>query len=175
MNRGGRGGLGIQGIDSFHSVHAVHPFSLQEIRIIKLLCYLWAIPNTLLGVPFVLLAILTGGRLGVVAGVLELHSGLIALILRYCVPIRGGAGALTLGHIVLGLDERTLSATRQHERAHVRQCELWGPVFIPAYLGAWLWAFARGKGGYEGNYFEREAIEREAEVWSPNWKEKCGF
>ncbi len=107
------------------------------------------------------LAILTGGRICVVAGVLELHSGLITLILKYCVPIRGGAGALTLGHIVLGLDERTLSVTRQHERAHVRQCEVWGPAFIPAYIAAWLWALAKGRGAYEGNYFEREANKRD--------------
>ena len=136
----------------------------RKLRPTKLHRYIWALPNTLLGIPFVPLAIFTGGRIAVVSGVVELNGGLIALILRYCTLIRGGAGAMTLGHIVLGLDEQTLTATRQHERAHVRQCEIWGPAFIPAYIAAWLWALAKGSDGYEGNYFEREAIEREEEV-----------
>lgn len=97
----------------------------------------------------------------IVEGVLELHGGLISSILRYCVPMRGGACAMTLGHIVLGLDSRTLSATRRHEREHVRQCEVWGPAFIPAYLAAGLWGIVRGRGGYGGNYFERKAMEQE--------------
>lgn len=99
----------------------------------------------------------------VVNGVLELHGGLIALILKHCVPMQGGACAMTLGHIVLGLDGGALSATRRHERAHVRQCEVWGPAFIPAYLTAGLWGIVRGRGAYGGNYFEREAMEQEAE------------
>jgi hypothetical protein len=52
--------------------------------------YIWALPNTLMGLPFVPLAIFTGGQMVIVEGVLELHSGLIASILRYCVPMRGG-------------------------------------------------------------------------------------
>ena len=97
----------------------------------------------------------------VVEGVLELHGESISFILRHCIPIRGGACAMTLGHIVLGRDDRALSATRRHERAHVRQCEVWGPAFIPAYLAAGLWGLAKGEGAYEGNYFERAAKERE--------------
>ena len=97
----------------------------------------------------------------VVDGVLELHGRLIASILRHCVPMRGGACAMTLGHIVLGLDREALSATRRHERVHVRQCEEWGPAFIPAYLAAGLWGKIRGRGVYGGNYFERKAMEQE--------------
>ena len=128
---------------------------------ITLLRYIWALPNTLLGLLFVPIVLVTGGRMEVVEGVLELHGGTISFFLRHCVPIRGGACAMTLGHIVLGRDERSLSATRRHERAHVRQCEVWGPAFIPAYLAAGLWGLARGDGAYEGNYFERAAMERE--------------
>ena len=54
--------------------------------------------------------------------------------------------------------------TRAHERVHVRQCEAWGPFFIPAYLIAGAWAWLRGEGAYEGNYFERQAWMLESEV-----------
>ena len=126
----------------------------------RLLHYIWALPNTLLGLLFVPTVIITRGRMEVVDGVLEIHGGLISFFLRYCVPIRGGAYAMTLGHVVLGRDSRSLSATRRHERAHVRQCEVWGPAFIPAYLAAGLWGIVRGRGAYKGNYFERKATEQ---------------
>lgn len=64
---------------------------------------------------------------------------------------------MTLGHVVLGRDPRALAATRAHERAHVRQCEVWGPAFIPAYVLASVWALISGGGAYDGNYFERQA------------------
>jgi hypothetical protein len=50
---------------------------------------------------------------------------------------------------------------RRHEHAHVRQCERWGPAFLPAYIVAGAWAFIQGSGAYEGNYFEREARKAE--------------
>jgi hypothetical protein len=92
-----------------------------------------------------------------VDGVLEVHAPLIAAILRRVVPIQGGALAITLGHIVLGRDDESLEITRAHERVHVRQCERWGPLFIPAYLLASLWSWMKGTGAYAGDYFEREA------------------
>jgi hypothetical protein len=39
----------------------------------------------------------------------------------------------------------------------VRQCEVWGPLFLPAYLAASLVAIARGRDFYYGNRFELEA------------------
>jgi hypothetical protein len=93
----------------------------------------------------------------VVDGVLEAHSPLIAALLRRCLPLAGGASAITFGHVVLGRDSDSLMDTREHERVHVRQCEVWGPLFIPAYCVAGLWALLRGEGAYEGNYFERAA------------------
>ena len=98
----------------------------------------------------------------VVNGVLEVHGPLVAAILRHCIPIRGGASAITFGHVVLGHDRITLEATRPHERVHVRQCEIWGPAFIPAYLIAGLWALLNGTGAYRGNYFERQARRGES-------------
>ena len=75
----------------------------------------------------------------------------------------GGASAITFGHVVLGHDEEALTITRVHERVHVRQYELWGPVFIPAYLLAALWGLINRSGIYYGNFFEREAMQIERE------------
>ena len=119
--------------------------------------YVWAFPTTLVGLLFVPLTLLRGGSRRVVGGVLELHAPAIALVLRRCVPIPGGAAAMTLGHVVIGRDSRTLQVTRAHERIHVRQCEMWGPIFIPAYLLATLWAVGTGGHAYSDNRFERQA------------------
>jgi hypothetical protein len=122
-----------------------------------LLRYIWAFPNTLIGLLFVPFVIMTRGHMQTVDGVVELHGRLIATILRRCVPIPGGAAAITFGHVVLGRDSAALASTRAHERIHVGQCEVWGPAFIPAYLLAGLWALITGAGAYHGNYFERQA------------------
>ena len=122
--------------------------------------YLWASPNTLLGAGLAALA-LAGGELRVVAGVLEAHGPLLRWILRHVVPLRGGALAVTLGHVVVGCDARALDETREHERAHVAQCERWGPAFVPAYLLSSLWAFACGGDPYLDNAFERAAFAAE--------------
>jgi hypothetical protein len=126
-------------------------------RISPVAVYVWALPNTALGAVLLPAAMVRGGRMRVVSGVLEVDGPLIAAILRH-LPIRGGASAITFGHIVLGCDADALDVTRAHERVHVRQCERWGPLFIPAYLLASLWACANGSGAYAGNYFEREAF-----------------
>jgi hypothetical protein len=123
--------------------------------------YIWALPNSLVGLAFVPTVGLTKGRLEVVDGVLELHGSLIGWVLRHCVPLRGGACAMTLGHVVLGRDKQSLVLWRKHERAHVRQYEVWGPAFVPAYLAAAVWGFVTGAGAYHGNRFEREAMRNE--------------
>ena len=128
------------------------------VRVLSLLGrYVWALPNTLIGLLFVPTAMLPRGRMQLVDGVLEAHGPLISAILRYCVPLPSGASAITFGHVVLARDRWSLDATRAHERVHVRQCEIWGPAFIPAYLLAGLWGLMTGRGAYTGNYFERQA------------------
>jgi hypothetical protein len=124
---------------------------------VRLLRYVWALPNTLVGLLFLPPLLLTGGRARFVSGVLELHGWLAAALLRRCVPLPGGAAAITFGHVVVARDAASLAATREHERVHVRQCEVWGPAFIPAYLLAGLVSFFARTGAYEGNYFERQA------------------
>ena len=117
--------------------------------------YLWALPNTCLGLVLAALA-LRGGGVRVIDGVLEVHGPVAAWILRR-VPIASGAVAITFGHVVAAIDDEVLDATREHERVHVRQYERWGPLFIPAYLVASAWSWLRGGGAYDGNYFERQA------------------
>jgi hypothetical protein len=136
-------------------------------RILRLTRYLWALPNTLLGVLFVPLVIVTKGRMEIVDGVLELRGRAVSTILRRCVPIRGGADAMTFGHIVVGRDRTALAASRLHERVHVRQCELWGPAFVPAYLLASAWGAIMRRGAYHGNYFERQAFASSGRLVEP--------
>jgi hypothetical protein len=121
--------------------------------------YLWAGPTTALGLVFVLPTLLSGGGARLVDGVLELHGGCCAWFLRRVVGLSlpGGAAAMTLGHVVLGLDRAELDRSRRHERVHVRQCERWGPLFLPAYGLASLVAWGRGHDAYRENRFEREA------------------
>jgi len=129
----------------------------------KLLRYIWALPNTLPGLLFVPLALLTKGRMRIVDGVLEIHGGFVTWFLKHCWPVQGYVAALTLGHIILGYDKESLSSFRRHEHAHVRQFEILGPLFLPVYLAASLWAWLRGKGAYRGNYLERKAREHSDE------------
>lgn len=124
----------------------------------RLLRYVWALPVTGLGLLVAPLAWLGGGRWQVVGGVLEVYGGGVRWLLRHAVPLPGGALAMTLGHVVLGCDAACLERTRAHERVHVRQAERWGAFFIPAYLGASLWAWLRGRHPYLDNPFEREAF-----------------
>jgi hypothetical protein len=125
--------------------------------------YLWALPTTLLGLVMAGATLATGGRARVVDGVLEVCGGASEFWLRKVVGLvlKGGASAMTLGHVVIGRDLDLLDATRSHERVHVSQCERWGPLFVPVYLLASLVAWARGKQAYADNLMEREAFERE--------------
>jgi hypothetical protein len=123
--------------------------------------YLWALPTTAVGLLFLPLVLASRkGGARVVDGVLELHGGPVAFFLRKCTLLKGGASAMTLGHVVLGRTEDMLDLTRSHERVHVRQCERWGPLFIPAYLLASVLVLLRGGRPYEDNPFEREAYSK---------------
>jgi hypothetical protein len=126
-------------------------------RIVK---YLWAFPGTAIGLCLAGAALASGGRARIVDGVIEAHGGIVARLLRRCTLLAGGASAMTLGHVVLGRDAECLERTRAHERVHVRQYEMWGPLFLPAYAMASLLALLRGKNAYRDNWFERQAYGR---------------
>jgi hypothetical protein len=93
-----------------------------------------------------------GARARAVCGVLEVGGGRIGRGLR-----RFGFGAITLGHVIIGLDEECLHACRSHEHVHVRQYERWGVLFFPLYAAASMVACLRGGHAYRDNRFEREA------------------
>jgi uncharacterized protein (DUF2062 family) len=119
--------------------------------------YAWVAPTTALGLV-VVLAGFRRARLRVVDGVLEAHGPTLAWLLSHLTLMPGGAAALTLGHVVIARDGWSLESTRAHERVHVRQCEVWGPFFVPAYLAASLISFLRGRHVYFDNRFEVEAF-----------------
>ena len=128
---------------------------------LRIFLYLWAFPNTLIGLLFLLPALISGGSVYIVKGVMEIHGPAIAFLLRHIWPMEGTALAMTLGHVVLAQNAYCLDISRRHERIHVRQYEIWGPLFIPAYIIASIIAFFQGKNPYQDNYFEREAYENE--------------
>ncbi|MFG0267023.1 MAG: hypothetical protein ACF8AM_18015 [Rhodopirellula sp. JB055] len=113
--------------------------------------YLWAAPNTLIGIT---IGLLLGGRFAWVSGVIEIHGRWISRGLR-SMPVP--AAAMTLGHVVLGCTPGDLNRTRRHERVHVQQYERWGPFFLVAYLTASLVLKLMGRDAYRGNPFEVEA------------------
>ena len=96
-------------------------------------------PTTLVGLTAGALTLCSGGRVQRKAGTLEFHGGFSRWFAR-----RFGFGAMTLGHVIIARDVTCLDTCREHEQAHVRQAEHWGPLFIPAYLAASCWAWARG-------------------------------
>lgn len=119
--------------------------------------YLWAGPWTLVGAALAPAVALSGGRVTVHDGVLELAGGILPAILRRLPP--GRVAAITVGHAVLAVDEATLHQTRDHERVHVTQFERWG-LFFPVVYGLASWtAWQRGQHYYFDNRFEREARE----------------
>ena len=111
--------------------------------------YLWAAPCTLVGLVAALPLLLWGARARFVLGVLEVSGPAFAR--------RWPFDAITLGHVVLARTPRAMARLRRHERVHVRQCERWGPLFFPAYVGASAWQWLRGRCAYWDNPFEVQA------------------
>ncbi len=118
------------------------------------LLYAWAAPTTMVGLVAGALTLASGGRVQRRAGALEFHGGFARWLLERR-AVR--ASAMTLGHVIIGRDRSCLSSCRDHEQAHVRQVERWGPFFLPAYIAASGWAHARKRHYYLDNWFERDA------------------
>ena len=114
--------------------------------------YTWAFPTTLVGLIAGVVVLGTGGRAQRRRGALEFHGGGAVWAANLI-----GFDAMTLGHVILGRDACCLDMLRDHEQAHVRQVERWGPFFLPAYLGASVLAWWRGGDYYRDNWFERDA------------------
>ena len=122
---------------------------------------LWAAPTSLVGAALGVLALASGGGFRRTAHTLEFHGGALRLI-PALTPVR--ATAMAIGHVIVAVDEPTLHAYRDHELVHVRQAELWGPFFLPAYFAASALAWARGGHFYQDNWFESDARRRAPHV-----------
>ena len=122
----------------------------------RLLAYLWPAPYSALGLLLAAIVVAVGGSLRRGDGTLECSGGLLGRCAAR-LPLQRQFVALTLGHVIVGVDPASLDALRAHEHVHVRQYERWGLLFVPAYLGSSLLQWLRGRDPYWGNRFEREA------------------
>ena len=99
-----------------------------------------------------------GARVRAIRGALEFSGGWIGSRLSHPAS-RFPFHAITFGHVILGTDTAALDAARDHEHAHVRQYETWGPFFLPAYLASSAWQLLCGRRCYRDNWFERQAYD----------------
>ena len=118
--------------------------------------YAWALPATMVGLAFAIVAIGAGAFIHCVDGVIEVGGGGLGRAVA-CLPAPIRFHAITLGHVILGTNEHALNCTRTHERVHVRQYERWGALFFVLYAGSSLAQWLRGRHPYFDNCFEREA------------------
>lgn len=127
---------------------AAHPersrlsLSRAALRLLQGLGALWTLPNTLVG--------LLGGLAGMFAGARPYWSGRdLAVVFRHY-PW-GPGGAITLGNVILhtgpsldvpcrtyahqaGWCSEPVIGLHDHERAHVYQYLVLGPLYLPVYL-----------------------------------------
>ncbi len=123
-------------------------------RVPAVVRYTWAFPTTCVGLFAGALTLATKGRVQRRQGALEFHGGFARKFLESKMV---SASAMTLGHVIIGRDTHCLDYCRDHEQVHVRQVELWGPFFLPAYVAASAWERLRGRHYYYDNWFERDA------------------
>jgi len=126
-------------------------------RLIRFLLYAWAAPASAIGCCIAVFVLCLGATWCIVDGIVEVGGGSLASLVRL-LPRAIRFEAITLGHIVLGLNHTVLETHRLHEHAHVRQYERWGMLFFPLYLGSSLAQLLRGRDPHCHNHFEREAF-----------------
>ena len=139
------------------SVHRAKPRSVALAQwLCRVWAYAWAAPYTAVGLLLGVLALCCGSRVQICEGVLEFGGGWLGKRVSRLRPPFAFV-AITLGHVILAVDAKTLVTARAHEQVHVRQYERWGPLFVPAYLLSSLVQLLRGRHPYLDNHFEREA------------------
>ena len=123
--------------------------------------YTWPALYSAMGLVLGFVTVLAGASVRVQGGTLEFGGGRAGkLVSRLPAPF--AFSAITLGHVIVGIDAAALAASRRHEQVHVRQYERWGLLFVPAYLFSSLVQLARGRNPYRDNCFEREACAKAA-------------
>lgn len=126
-------------------------------RVLRIAAYAWAGPNTLLGLAAGIVMLASGAAAIRIQGAIEFSGGGIGRLLSSR-PRPFRFQAVTFGHVILGTSAAALAGAREHEQAHVRQYERWGPFFLPAYLASSAWQLVTGRHVYHDNYFERQAV-----------------
>lgn len=124
----------------------------------RFLLVAWASPTSLVGIVLGGVSWILGGSVRLRPPVVEFHGGLVSWLLN---RLPGRPIAMTLGHTILGAAPWALDVTREHELVHVRQCERWGPLFLPAYLACSLALLLARRDPYLDNPFECEAYEHD--------------
>jgi hypothetical protein len=123
--------------------------------------YLWAALPSLVGLSLACAALACGATARGRRGTIEVAGRPIAWSVAR-LPTRLRFGAITFGHVILGVDHATLAVVRPHEHVHVRQYERWGPLFLPLYIASSAVELVRGRDPYRDNRFEREAFAVDA-------------
>lgn len=135
--------------------------ALKAGRLLLVLRLLWALPCSALGALLALIVIALGGSTRRVGHTLEIAlSDSQAAVPLWAHRLRHSA--ITFGHVIIGESHEVLALVRPHERVHVRQYELLGPLFFVAYPVSSLLAWLQGGCPYRDNYFERQALAGDA-------------
>jgi hypothetical protein len=121
--------------------------------------YLWVSPATAVGLLFAVIAVGAGATPRIADGIIEVAGGRLRHFLSPLPPC-ARFPAITLGHVIIGLDHPLLSTVRAHELVHVQQYERWGVLFFPLYMASSIAQLIRGRHPYLDNAFEREAYAR---------------
>ena len=118
--------------------------------LLRFLAYVWASPNTVLGL---LLGLLSFQRPRVMHGVVLFDRHVRGVVWTLHLFRRA---AITFGHVVLA-DRSVEGSLLVHELHHVRQYERLGPLYVPLYVAIWIFT------GYRGHPFEEAARLAERE------------
>lgn len=111
------------------------------------LLWIWSIPQIVVGAILVLV-----GR----PYDLRWHEGVLEVGVRWIAGFSTTTGQ-TWGRIVLFKAFPPGETIEKHELNHVHWCDILGPLWGPAYVGASLLALIQGKRIYEDNWFEIKA------------------
>jgi hypothetical protein len=129
---------------------------MQWMKFIKVI---WAAPCSAIGLFLASMMLALGGKAVLSRGAVEVtyrqsraSCGKLASGLRF----RG----IVFGHVILAVTAEELESIGPHERVHVAQYELWGPLFFVAYGLSSAWQWLNGRNAYWYNYFEIQARER---------------
>lgn len=119
-------------------------------KILRFISYIWALPNTLLGL--ILFFFIYGPKS------LKWNKGVLEGTCKRMIPWWTNVVGQTWGWLVVYRSTPYLGL-ENHERQHVVQGMVLGPLFLVIYPIASLIALIQGKNGYRDNWFEKNADE----------------